>query len=222
MGKQLFIGLAVEGSTDMRFLKSVVWRTYLKIVYDQCEQDIDVDVFELKPSKTGKSFPEFVVDASIEGMKYGILVLAVHSDSDKDTLQERMQDKFFPAQQALDRADGNVVCKTLVPIIPIRMVEAWMLADTSLLKDEMGTSLSNAELGIHRAPESIANPKEIIETAISVAMRHRTKKRRTLTIADLYGILGDEVSIESLSRLPSYRSFFDSAVDSLRTIHYLQ
>ncbi len=218
----MFIGLAVEGNTDMRFLKSVVWRSYLKIVYDLCEQDIDVDVFELRPLKAGKSFPEFVVNASIEGKKYGILVLTVHADSDRETFRERLQDKFIPAQQALDRDKDNELCKILVPIIPIRMIEAWMLADIALLKDEMGTSLSDTELGLHRAPESIANPKETIEEAISVAMQHRPKKRRTLTIADLYGIMGDEVSIESLFRLPSYRAFYEAAVESLRTIHYLQ
>lgn len=222
MGKQLFIGLAVEGSTDMRFLKSVVWRTYLKIVYDQSEQVIDVDVFELKPSKSGKSFPEFVVDASREGLNYGILVLAVHADSDRDSLQERLNDKFLPAQEALDKEDDGEVCKVLTPIIPIRTVEAWMLADTSLLKDEMGTSLSDSDLGLHRAPESIANPKELIQSAIAAVMLHRPKKRRTLTIADLYGILGDKVSIEALATLPSYQAFYDAAVDSLRRIHYLQ
>lgn len=222
MGKQLFIGLAVEGSTDMRFLKSVVERTYLKIVYELCEQDIDVDVFELKPSKIGKSFPEFAVEASKEGLNYGILVLAIHADSDKESLQERLQDKFVPAQQALDREKDSIICKTLVPIIPIRMIEAWMLADTTLLKNEMGTSLSDMELGLYRAPESIADPKAIIEAAISTSMLHRPRKRRILTIADLYGILGDEISIESLSRLPSYRAFFEAAEDSLRRIHYLQ
>ena len=223
MGKQLFIGLAVEGSTDMRFLKSVVLRTFLRIVYEQCEQDVDVDLFELKPQKIGKSFPEFVLEASKEGVgKYGIMILAVHADSDKESLQERIRDKFAPAQHALDQEDENLYCKTLTPVIPMRMIEAWMLADTALLKEEMGTTLSDASLGLHRLPESIADPKSLIERAVSIAMQQRPKKRRTLSIADLYEILGDEIAIEALLRLPSYQSFYQAAIDSLRRIHYLQ
>lgn len=222
MGKQLFIGLAAEGNTDIRFLKSVVLRTYLRIVFDECDQDIDVEVFEIKASKVGKTFPQFVVDASKYGVeKYGILVLAVHSDSDKDTLQERLEDKFVPANNAIALLNNDSYCKVIVPIVPIRMIEAWMLADTSLVKEEIGTALSDSELGLHRDPESVAYPKRVLQDAISTVMLTRPKKRRSFTIGDLYGILGDKVSIEALSRLPSYMAFYSAAKDSLIRIHYL-
>lgn len=222
MGKQLFIGLAVEGNTDMRFLKSVVQRTFNRIVFDRSDQDIDIDVFEINVSKVGKTFREFVASASQESVKrYGVLVLTVHSDSDKETLQQRMEDKFIPAQNYLDTLDENAYCKILVPVIPMRMVEAWMLADTQLLREEMGTDMTDSELGLHRSPEDIADPKELIENAIRLVQKALPKKRRTLAISDMYDILGYKISYESLYRLPSFKVFVNEAVEALRKIHYL-
>lgn len=222
MSKQLFIGLAVEGSTDMRFLKSIVSRTFQSIVFDRCEQDVDVDVFELRPQKTGKDFPEFVAAASRDGIeKCGIMVLAVHADSDRETLKERLQDKFIPAQDYLNTLDENRYCRVLTPIIPIRMIEAWMLADTELLKEEMGTNLSDAYLGFHRSPETIADPKAIIQEAIVKAQNLLPKKRRMLSIGDLYGIIGDRIALTSLFSLSSYRWFYNEAIKTLEKIHYI-
>ena len=222
MGKQLFIGLAVEGNTDMRFLRSVVQRTFSRIVFDMSDQDIDIDVFDINVSKTGMSFREFVASASRDAVnKYGVLVLAVHADSDKETLKQRMEDKFIPAQDYLDSLDDNEYCKILVPIIPIRMIEAWMMADTQLLREEMGTDLSDSDLGLHRSPEGIADPKMLIEEAIRIVQGSLPKKRRTLTIGDLYEILGYKISYESLLSLPSFRAFAEASIKALRALHYL-
>lgn len=222
MGKQLFIGLAVEGSTDMRFLKSIVQRTFMRIAYEKSDQDIDIDVFEIRVPKAGKSFKEFVASASQDGLKkYGVLVMTVHSDSDRETIQQRMEDKFIPAQQYLDTLDDNEFCRVIVPIIPMKMVEAWMLADTNLLKEELGTSLSDSELGFHRSPEDIANPKSLIEEAIRSVQQLLPKKRRTLTIGDLYEIMGDKISYDSLYSLSSFQAFVAASIKALRMIHYL-
>lgn len=222
MGKQLFIGLAVEGNTDMRFLRSVVQRAFSRIVFDLCDQDIDIDVFDINVPKVGKSFREFVACASKDAVnKYGVLVLAVHADSDKETLKQRMEDKFIPAQEYLDSLDENECCKILVPVIPIRMIEAWMMADTQLLREEMGTDLLDSDLGLHRPPEEIADPKALIEEAIRIVQKSLPKKRRTLKIGDLYEILGYKISYESLLSLPSFKAFVDASINALRTLHYL-
>ena len=222
MGKQLFIGLAVEGNTDSRFLKSVVSRTFIDLVFRKSEQSVDIEVFCVKTSKVGKTFREFVADASKDGVEqFGVLIMAVHADSDKDTITERMNDKFIPAQKYLDSLKGDNYCRVITPIIPIKMIEAWMMADTVLLKDEIGTTLTDVDLGLHRSPETVADPKALIENAIRLSQLSVSKKRRNLSINDLYGIMGDEISLESLSRLPSYIAFRDAAENSLREIHYI-
>ncbi len=222
MRRQLFLGLAVEGNTDMRFLESVVRRSFERIVFDECNQEVDIEIFQLNVPKTGKSFPEFVAAAAKIGLeKYGILTLVIHTDSDKDSLEERLKDKFEPAYRYLQTLSDNNYCKVITPVIPMRMVEAWMMADIQLLLDEIGTSMTATQLGIKRSPESIADPKSTIINAISIAQENLPKKRRTLSINDLYEIIGGKIDLKSLDKLSSYCAFKEFIHNSLMALHYL-
>lgn len=222
MRKQLFIGLAAEGSTDIRFLESIVRRSFERVVYEECEQDVDIDIFPLKVPKTGKSFPEFVAEAAKQGITtYGVVIIVIHSDSDKDTLEERMEDKFKPALNYLETLPDEDHCKIITPVIPIRMIEAWMMADPELIIDEIGTDMSSVQLGLNRSPETIADPKALISGAIAIAQERMPKKRRSLRIGDLYEIIGDRIDLKSLDRLSSYGVFIEAIRISLRKLHYL-
>lgn len=220
MGKQIVIGLITEGSTDIRFLESIVRRTFEHIAFE-CTQDIDIFVHALKISKIGLSFVDYIKKAANEGMgSLGIMTLAVHTDSDRDTYEERMNNKIIPAQNVLNELNDDY-CKLLTPIIPVRMTEAWMLADKRLLKNEIGTDKSDAELGINRAPETIADPKSVIENAIRIATENLPKRRQKLSISDLYAIIGDTVSITELERLDSYRRLQNEVRNTYRTLNYM-
>ena len=221
MGKQLFIGLTTEGSTDIRFLESIVRRTFQHIAYNECKQDIDIVIQNIKfVPKKGLGFAEYVVEASKQGVEdFGCMVLAVHTDADRETYAKRIEDKFKPAQKLLDREDDSV-CKIITPIIPIRMIEAWMLADKDLFRQELGTNLSFNELGINRDPEIMADPKAEIEEAIRRAFDHQSRRRRHLKISELYELLGDKISIEKLETLLSYRNFQDEVRKTYATLNY--
>lgn len=206
----------------MRFLQSIVRRSFERVIWEECDQEVDIDVFPLKVDKIGKSFPEFVAEAAKQGLKiYGVLTIAIHADSDKDTLDERMKDKFYPAFNFLQTLPDSDYCKVITPVIPIRMVEAWLMADTQLLIDEIGTDKSAVQLGLSRAPESIADPKALINKAIALAQEDMPKKRRTLKIGDLYEIIGDKIDLKCIDRLSSYLAFNDAIRVSLRELHYL-
>ncbi|MFT5917918.1 MAG: hypothetical protein ACI81T_004435, partial [Bacteroidia bacterium] len=77
-----------------------------------------------------------------------------------------------------------------------------------LLKQEIGTDKSDIELGIERFPEDIADPKQTISNAISIARKNITKRRRKdLSIADLYLPIGQNLELKKLESLPSYLDF---------------
>ncbi len=219
MGKQIIVGLITEGSTDVRFLESIVRRTFEDIAFE-CTQDIDIFVHILKTPKIG-TFVDYTKNASNDGVtSYGIMTLAVHTDADRDTYQERMNNKIDPAKNALNKLNEDY-CKLITPIIPVRMIEAWMLADKELLKSEIGTTKSDNDLGIHRAPETIADPKHIIEEAIRIATEHLPKRRQKLSISELYAIIGDTISIKELEKLDSYRKFQDAVRNTYRALNYM-
>ena len=78
------------------------------------------------------------------------------------------------------------------------MVEAWMLADKELLKEEMGTRMSDEELGINRMPELYLDPKATIIQAIGKSNRTTTRRhRKDLDISELYASIGARLELES-------------------------
>ena len=223
MARQIFIGIVTEGTTDIRFLKSIVERTFTQVALDSCRGDIEIYVEELKGVDKGNSFAELMVNASKAAIdQMGAMTVVIHTDSDVDTYEERYQHKFIPALEKITRLqDDNHYCKQITPLITVRMVEAWMLADKELLKSEINTRMSDAQLGISRMPEKIADPKGVIEEAIRIATEHLPRKRYRISIADLYGSIGASISLESLSRLDSYMRFRNSVYETYQSLGYV-
>ncbi|RKZ79549.1 MAG: hypothetical protein DRR19_24800 [Candidatus Parabeggiatoa sp. nov. 1] len=95
-----------------------------------------------------------------------------------------------------------------------------MLADKELLKEEIGTNKTDSELKISRSPETIANPKEVIEKAIKIARTNLTRKRRKdLTIADLYSAIGQKIDLEKLESFSSYQYFKGNVREVFRKLN---
>jgi len=219
---QLLIGLYTEGPTDIRFLESIVKRTFEKICFDECSKSVQVsDIFPIKITKS--SFIEDVINASRQGAdNFGIIILCVHADADDSSDKGVYQNKITPALSAIENAEDEGICKIIVPVIPVRMTEAWMLADKALLKKEIGTNKTDQELDIYRAPEQYADPKATIEEAIRIAQQERTRRHRNkLMIADIYLSIGQSISIDKLKQIPSYIKFQENIRIAFRKLNYL-
>jgi hypothetical protein len=181
----------------------------LEAVAFECSGQLDIETLPLEIDKSNLNFIQQVLKASEKGFEeFGIQILCVHTDADNPSAQNTYQNKIVPAKTELAFQNEKDYCKILVAIIPIQETEAWMLADKELLKQEIGTNKTDNELGINRQPEEIANPKEVIETAIRIARADLTRRRRSqLTITDLYLPIGQSVDLDKLEQLSSYRDF---------------
>jgi hypothetical protein len=222
MSNFILAGLFTEGTTDNRFLSSVVERTLEDIAFD-CTGDIETKVEIITINKTGLNFNEQVLAASKFAFdKFGILLLFVHTDSDSVTDELIFRTKIIPAQEIISTQDDNLYCKNIVAIVPIQMTESWMIADKELLKDEIGIEKTDAELEIHLNPESINNPKDLIEKIIRLSKEDLTKRRRNkgLNILELYQIIGQKIEMSELEKLSSYVKFKDSLINKLRELNF--
>lgn len=219
--RQIFIGLITEGSTDNRFLESVAKRTFEEIGFD-CNGDIEIFVTPLAINKTNLGFTDYVLHASKQGVKeFGISVLCVHADADDIDDTNAYNYKIIPAKEILKDFDKDEYCTLLTPLIPVQMIEAWMLADKELLKKEIGTTKSDSDLGINRFPEQLRDPKAVIENAIRVSMEHLPKRRRGLNIGELYQPLGQKINLEELDKLDSYKKFKEEIRQTYRDLNYM-
>lgn len=223
MAIQLYIGITVEGTTDARFLKEIIENVFIDAAL-KCNTDViieDVRIVDVPKS----TFVETMLEASRKAMSdYGISVLCIHADSDARSLHDVEAYKIAPLLIALAEKEPLNYCKIIVPVIPIRMTEAWMLANKELLKEKIGAkNMNEIDLGIHRRPESYADPKETIKEAIRIAQTQKVKRRRNkLTINDLYGEMGQVISLHDLRLIPSFCSFEENVKKAFEELNYLQ
>jgi len=217
---QIIIGLYREGSTDKRFFTSLIQRTFQSVSFE-CRKEINImDVIDIDVDKT--SYMDEVIAASRKGVLYfGISVLCIHADADDSTDASVFNNKINPSLRKIE-AEQDDICKVIVPVVPVQMTEAWMLADKMLLKNQIGTDKSDMELGFDKNPEQISDPKTVITGAIRIASREKGKRHRNdLNISVLYERLGENISLESLRQLPSFRKFEDNVRNAFRELKYL-
>ncbi len=220
---QIFVGLFTEGSTDVRFLESIVKNTLHSLAYDECTVEIDIEVVPLGVATKGLKFNEKIIEASKKGIDdFGMTMLCVQADSDNKTLEKAYSERIRPALAELAKLSTIDYCQVVVPIVPIQETEAWMLADTELLKQEIGTDKSDTELGINRPPESISDPKQVIIDAIRIAREGMTRRRRNdLSISDLYLPIGQAIELDKLESLASYQDFKENIRKAFRQLNLL-
>jgi hypothetical protein len=219
---QIIIGYTVEGTTDIRFLSSIIERTFIDVA-GECSRQIEVvtPITYIEKGK-GNQFSDQILKCSKEAFEKGVMAFCVHVDADEDNDEDVFHTRIRPAISAINGCTENV-CGNLVPIIPVQMTESWMLADKQLLKEEIGTDMTDSQLGINRAPESIANPKDVINEAIRLAREPLAKRRRkNLTIAELYQPIGQKIPLEILERLLSYMKFKEAVRSAYQHLNYLQ
>lgn len=223
MNRQIFIGIMTEGITDVRFLQSVVKRTFDNIAFEECSGEFENVIIPISTEKAGLGFVEQVVEASRKGIEEnGIMILCVHVDADNESDNNVFQHKINPSIAALQFKNEVEYCKILTYVVPVQMIEAWMLADKELFKREIGTDKIDNELRINKHPEHISDPKSVIEQAIRIARQTLTKRRRSdLTIGELYLPIGQKIAIKKLDTLPSFLKFKDSIREAFRQLNYM-
>ena len=221
--RQLFVGLITEGSTDVRFLKNVVFKSVQDLCGD-CENDIEV--FDIKEVKAeGGTFVEKMLNASHKAsVELGLSMLCIHADADDKTSDNVLHNKFEPFFKELSKMSDEEYCKRIVPTIPIQMIESWMLADKELLKQMINAQdMRDIDLGIEKTPEAYADPKEVINDAIRIAMSRQSKKKRDqIKISDLYEVLGTRLTLEKLRAIPSYDRFEQNIKNVFKEIGILR
>lgn len=217
MSNVVTIGLVAEGPTDIRFLKPLIKRTFEEIAFE-CKGSIEVydpQDFLVKKNK----FVDEILEAAQTAEKSGIMVLCVHTDADDKTDEKVFKNKIDPAFLKVEQS-SIPLCKNLVAIVPIQMIEAWMLADREKFKEEMGTDKSDEGLRINKKPESIADPKKMIEEVISRVFEDKPRRSR-ITRSELYSPLGAKADLKELSKLSSYQKFKQAVREAFKKLNYL-
>ena len=145
--------LVADGGTDLALTSILDWAIH--------RLDPAVEILEPEFRKRQGSVQE-----SLATLETGAMLVFVHRDGETATIQQRL--KEFDA----------VVREDVVPVVPIRMTEAWLLisADAiAMAADHPGADITLPAIG---QLESIANPKDRLEGLLMQAAGNPTGRRR--------------------------------------------
>lgn len=222
----LVLGLYAEGRTDERFLPNIIQRTAENVLARRGRTTTDVMVFSLNHSidRRFDRRADRILEAARRTAGYHALI--VHADADHPQPDRALAERFEPGRQlvAEHSRDTKDVCRDLVPLIPVQMTEAWMLADPEAFCRVVGTPLSPDSLGLPPRPhqvESEPSPKQRIQDAIEKALAHRPKRRRRLRLGELYEPLAQQIRLERLDLVPAYQDFVANLVGTLDHLGFL-
>src|SRR5438876_981581 len=123
--KRLELALYAEGATDALFLPPVIQRTLEQLLENEGQDYVQIDVHLIPKGRVAVRQEECILWAARAAANFSLLI--VHCDADHPTQKPALKDRFQPGYQLVQQSPEDI-CKSLVPIIPIRMTEAWMLA----------------------------------------------------------------------------------------------
>ena len=222
----LVTALYAEGPTDKRFLPTVIQRTAADLLAHQGRQVTDVllpTILEATPRQSRAADNVLIVARQAHGYH----ILFIHADADAPTRERAYTERIAPGLERIAAARENEesVCHDVVPVIPVQMVEAWLLADADALRAVLGTELNSEQLGIPASAQQIegmANPKEHLTEIIRTIYASRTRRRRSFDVGELFQPLGEQIRLEQLRRLPAYQTFGADLTNALIQLNFLR
>ncbi len=206
------MALAVEGPSDERFFQPLLQRTADDLLRRRGIDTTDV----LDPIVSG--FPPDIATQA-DGILWlaqefrGCQVLVIHMDADAPSVERAMRERYTPGIQRVQtaREAGTDVCRQIIPLIPVRMLESWMLADGLTLCEVIGTDEDAQSLGLPAVPhqvEHLPEPKRVLADAVRQAIGpNRRRQRRTQNLAQIHESLGQRIRLDQLRLVPSFAIF---------------
>jgi hypothetical protein len=224
---QVMLALYAEGSTDGNFLPHIIKRTTELTLSQHDQPGIEVPLPDCrweKPANTAKRV-ECILHAARKTAGYHALI--IHSDGDDRGYEQTIAELFQPGQESVLKAARdrpNEVCEYLVPIVPVRMTEAWMLADPDALCTVLGKKVDARIVGMPtkaKLVEKEFNPKTTLDRVIKLVHPKESKGKRQAFKKDLYQQLGSEISLKRLGDVPSYQQFVEDMTVALRRLNFI-
>ncbi len=220
--KQLVLALYAEGRTDERFLPVIIERVASQILYQRALTQVEVtepNVLNHDPKVSGNAERIFSVAQKAAG--YDALI--VHRDADNRTADNALEIHFEPGLQLVQKSKKNV-CRELLPIIPIRMTEAWMMADVEAFLAVVGTNLKAAELEFPPQPrqvQAILDPKHELNMALDKIFTRRRRRRKKAKLGQYYEPLARRIKLEKLDSVPAFHQFTDDLTNLLHILRLI-
>ncbi|MEZ0074346.1 hypothetical protein [Planotetraspora sp. GP83] len=196
MSRPLVPGLVAEGETDEIFLGIVISRQLRDLTTESSRCAVDVEGTEIAACRSILDH-ERVVDALAE-LAADCHLLFVHND-------HRERDKA-------DRIAGDSrLPMPVIPMVPLRETEAWLLADRAVWGRLSGSALDRLP-DRPRDVEKVSDPKRALANVAP---------RRGKPVRDYFDFIARNIDLAVLAQVPAYAEWVADARNALKGLGYL-
>lgn len=192
MNRQLAWSVVADGGTDSLLVPIIQWVVH--------RLDPGVEILEPEFRKRIGSVAEFLA-----AYETGAMLIFVHRDSENLGLEERRREF-----ETLERQD-------VVPVVPVRMSEAWLLFDGSAIARAAGSPSSQVPVPRIAEIEDIPDPKyrldELLFQAAGTPAGRRGKVFKSSIARRRVSVAEQITDYSPLENVPAFRSFQETLAE---------
>ena len=192
MNRQLAYAVVADGGTDRLLVPIIEWAVH--------RLDPGVEILQAEFRKRKGSVAEFLAAYTT-----GAMLVFVHRDSENLTLDERLSEF-----DTLDRQD-------VVPVVPVRMSEAWLLFDGSAIAKAASSPSSQVSVPSIAQIENIPDPKdrldELLFHAAGAPSGRRLRKFQRSIVDRRVGVAEYIADYSPLENVSAFRKFQDALAE---------
>lgn len=199
--------LLSDGSSDKALMPVIEW-TIHQIVPSLLIQGVRADLTRLKEQPKDLTHR---IDKALE--LYPCNVLFIHRDSEGEPHSSR--------QAEIETATSKISSyQSIVEVIPVRMMEAWLLIDEQAIKTAAGNPNGryNVTLPKNTMLEKISDPKLVLKNHLKQASGLKGRQLDKFNVGKAVHLVADNIDdFSALKNLPSYRAFVEKLTTVLTT-----
>lgn len=203
-----------EGPSDEWFLAPLLQRALDCLV---CEKfDGVVEILPIRSLRADHQRPEDVL-AAAERANGVFDVLLYHHDGAPTRHSADVVGRMRTAWQVRNGPEP------LVPVVPVRETEAWVLADREALAGTLSIRTATVEKAVPAKAadvEALIDPKQILRSLVRPAVGMRARRRHHELYEGFFDRLATRVSIERLREFPSFAAWWDEMTQALEGLGY--
>lgn len=139
-------------------------------------------------------------------------LLFVHRDAEREDPQIRHDE----INQAIELLEGDF--PAVVPVVPVRMTEAWLLFDESAIRRAAGNPNGTDPLSLSvRNVEDVPDPKAVLHAVLRTASGLSGRRRQRLNVRDAVHLVGEYIDdFSPLRGLSAFQRLEDDLATVLR------
>ncbi|MFD0904240.1 hypothetical protein [Actinomadura sediminis] len=200
MSRPLVPGLLAENTTDERFLGHVVHRQLRALTEKGSRHVVDVERTEIGDCWTIKDADR--VGCAVLELAADCHLICVHNDHN-----ERGK-----AEAVVKLLAGRGLTTPVIPLVPVRETEAWLLADRAVWAGLRGSDPDRLPAR-PRDVEKLQDPKPVLD-----AVRPQSGRR---PLGDYFDYIGQNIDLEALAQVPAYAAWVAETEEALKGLGYL-